>query len=102
MESWKNRIQKHIPGVYIKSLMIGSSPGEDRDNGYLGGMPPIEQVDFACESIRNDPNLADGYNGIGISQGGLFLRAVAQKCPGMKTLVSVGSPQQGIGSNVHL
>ena len=79
--------------------MIGSTPDEDFDNGIWNGMPPTEQVEFACDSIKNDPKLANGYNGIGISQGGLFLRAVAQKCPGMKTFISIGAPQQGKGQN---
>ena len=37
------------------------------------------------------------YNAIGMSQGGLFLRGVAQKCPQkMKNLITFGSPHQGI------
>merc|ERR1712212_427756 len=31
--------------------------------------------------MANDPELQDGYNAIGFSQGGQFLRAVAQRCP---------------------
>ena len=40
--------------------------------------------------------LQNGYHAMGFSQGGQFLRAVAQKCPqGMKTLVSFGGQHQG-------
>ena len=48
--------------------------------------------------ISSDPLLESGYNAVGLSQGGLLLRAVAQLCPEprMKTLVTVGSPHQGI------
>ena len=35
---------------------------------------------MACEIIANDPKLANGYHGLGFSQGGQFLRAVAQTC----------------------
>ena len=37
---------------------------------------------------------ANGYNAIGFSQGGQFLRGVAQKCPGMKNLISFGGQHQ--------
>uniref|UniRef100_A0A6Q2WWW0 Palmitoyl-protein thioesterase 1 n=1 Tax=Esox lucius TaxID=8010 RepID=A0A6Q2WWW0_ESOLU len=39
-----------------------------------------------------------GYNAMGFSQGGQFLRAVAQRCPSppMKTLISIGGQQQGV------
>ena len=37
------------------------------------------------------------FNAIGFSQGGQFLRAVAQRCPqGMKVLVTFGAQHQGI------
>lgn len=50
------------------------------------------QVAQACKQIRQDPDLVDGYHAIGFSQGGQFLRAVAQRCPDppMKILVSLG------------
>ena len=96
MGAFEKVIRKHVPGVnYIKSLMIGSSPTADTTNGFL--MPVNEQIDLACELIKNDTNLANGYNAIGFSQGGQFLRGVAQKCPGMRTLVSFGGQHQGKG-----
>ena len=37
------------------------------------------------------------YNALGFSQGGQFLRAVAQRCPqGMKNLVTFGGQHQGV------
>ena len=99
MGAFEKVIRKHVPGVnYIKSLMIGSSPTADTTNGFL--MPVNEQIDLACELIKNDTNLANGYNAIGFSQGGQFLRGVAQKCPGMRTLVSFGGQHQGKGCTV--
>ena len=40
----------------------------------------------------------EGYHGVGISQGGLLLRGLAQMCPDprMRSLVTIGSPHQGI------
>ena len=44
-------------------------------------MPVYDQIEIACEQIRNDPNLQDGYHAVGFSQGSQFLRGVAQVCP---------------------
>ena len=30
---------------------------------------------------KSDPKLANGYYGIGLSQGGLLIRGLAQRCP---------------------
>jgi len=48
--------------------------------------------------IANDPALQDGFNAIGFSQGGQFLRAVAQRCPSprMRNLITVGAQHQGV------
>ena len=55
------------------------------------------QIAIACDRIKNDPLLQNGYNALGFSQGGQFLRGVAQKCPqGMKNLITFGGQHQGI------
>ncbi len=44
---------------------------QDWESGYFGSVN--QQVDYVCEALRNDANLTQGYNAIGISQGGQFL-----------------------------
>jgi palmitoyl-protein thioesterase len=92
----KKLIQQHIPGLYVRSLEIGSNVVEDTENGFL--MNVNKQVDMVCNKLKNDPKLSQGYNALGFSQGGQFLRAVAQRCPSppMKTLVSFGGQHQGV------
>lgn len=60
-------------------------------------------VDATCRQIRNDSNLSNGYNLIGFSQGGLFARALAQRCssPQIRNLILIGGPQQGIFGFPH-
>ncbi|KAJ1343430.1 hypothetical protein BSLG_002019 [Batrachochytrium salamandrivorans] len=56
-------------------------------------------IQQACEQIQQIPELAHGFNAVGLSQGGLFLRAVAQQCdsvPQMHTLITFGSPHGGV------
>ncbi|ELU18250.1 hypothetical protein CAPTEDRAFT_166676 [Capitella teleta] len=96
MGSIKSLIEKQIPGIYVNSLMIGSNVVADTLNGFL--MNANEQVDEACEKIRSDKQLQNGYNAMGFSQGGQFLRAVAQRCPNppMRNLISFGGQHQGV------
>ncbi len=95
MGAIKRLLEKHIPGVYVHSLMIGASRNEDTLNGFF--MDVNKQVDMVCHKIASDAKLREGYNALGFSQGGQFLRAVAQRCPqGMKNLITFGGQHQGI------
>lgn len=96
MGNIKNVIEKNISGIYVNSLMIGNNVAEDTTNGFF--MNCNDQIDFAYDIIRKDPKLANGYNAIGFSQGGQFLRALAQRYPEppMLNLISVGGQHQGV------
>ncbi|GMR58459.1 hypothetical protein PMAYCL1PPCAC_28654 [Pristionchus mayeri] len=93
-------IQKHleekIPGVHVHSLRLGDSFVSDTKKSFFANMNQL--VALACNHINADPELSNGYNAIGFSQGGLFLRALAQRCakPQMNNLISIGGPQMGI------
>ncbi|XP_030745828.1 palmitoyl-protein thioesterase 1 [Sitophilus oryzae] len=96
MGAIKNKLNASLPGVYVRSLQIGDSIVKDMENGYL--LHPDKQITMACEIIKNDPQLANGYNAIGFSQGGQFLRGLVQRCPSppIKNLISVGGQHQGV------
>lgn len=58
-----------------------------------------DQIDAVCEDLWEREDFRDGYVGIGFSQGGLFVRGLAQKCRvPMKQLISIGGPQMGVVS----
>jgi len=92
----KKFIEHQIPDVHIVSVKVGSSIREDLENGFLKNAN--DQVEYVCDLIKNDTKLAGGYHALGISQGGQFLRAVAQRCPNppMVNLVTLGSQHQGV------
>ncbi|CAG9762848.1 unnamed protein product [Ceutorhynchus assimilis] len=92
----KKSLNESIPGVYVNSLRIGDTIIKDMENGYF--LHPDKQIEMACNIIKSDSNLVDGYNAIGFSQGAQFLRALVQKCPlpPMKNLISVGGQHQGV------
>ncbi|XP_058119262.1 palmitoyl-protein thioesterase 1 [Anopheles ziemanni] len=83
-------------GVYVKSIEIGNSIVEDFKSGYL--IHPNQQVEMVCANLQNDTRLMNGYNGIGFSQGGQFMRALAQRCssPRMNNLITLGGQHQGV------
>merc|ERR1712215_127553 len=89
-------LKDNIEGVYVHRIMIGSNIIVDTESGFF--RDTNRQVSEVCEMMANDPELQDGYNAIGFSQGGQFLRAVAQRCPNppMKNLGTFGAQHQGV------
>lgn len=82
--------------LYVLPLQFGSTEQEDLRRSNYANMNGL--VEEACEKVRADPKLAHGYNAMGFSQGGLFIRALVQRCPTPRVfnLVSIGGPQQGV------
>ena len=58
----------------------------------------LSKISYVCDMIQNDERLAGGYNAVGISQGGLMFRGLAQRCPNppIRNLITFGSPHQGV------
>jgi len=54
----KELFEKHIPGVYVRSLMIGGSAVADTENGFF--MDVNQQVDMVCQKIAQDDRLQNG------------------------------------------
>ncbi|XP_040830224.1 palmitoyl-protein thioesterase 1 isoform X2 [Ochotona curzoniae] len=96
MGAIKKMVEKKIPGIYVLSLEIGKTLLEDMENSFF--LNVNSQVATACQILAKDPKLQKGYNAMGFSQGGQFLRAVAQRCPSphMNNLISVGGQHQGV------
>ncbi|XP_014669955.1 PREDICTED: palmitoyl-protein thioesterase 1-like [Priapulus caudatus] len=96
MGAIKSIIEKNVPGVYVHSLEIGNGIVEDMENGFFKNTN--DQIELACKKISMDDKLQAGYHAMGFSQGGQFLRAVAQRCPNppMKNLISFGGQHQGV------
>uniref|UniRef100_A0A8B9NNG0 Palmitoyl-protein thioesterase 1 n=1 Tax=Accipiter nisus TaxID=211598 RepID=A0A8B9NNG0_9AVES len=92
----KKIVENKIPGIYVLSLKIGSNLIQDMENSFF--MNVNDQVTEVCSQLAKDPHLKGGYNAMGFSQGGQFLRAVAQRCPSppMLNLISVGGQHQGV------
>ncbi|XP_074073731.1 palmitoyl-protein thioesterase 1 [Macrotis lagotis] len=92
----KKIVEQKIPGIYVLSLEIGKTLIEDMENSFF--LNVNHQVSLVCEMLAKNPKLQQGYNAMGFSQGGQFLRAVVQRCPSppMINLISVGGQHQGV------
>jgi palmitoyl-protein thioesterase len=64
---------------------------DDIQASYFGDL--LSQIDYVCDTLKNDPNLSNGFNAVGFSQGGLFMRVLVQRCDAInvKTLITFGS-----------
>jgi palmitoyl-protein thioesterase len=94
-------LQQLLPDTLIYSLNISDSDNEliEIKNSFLGNVN--EQVDYVCEKLHEDdlyPQLKDGFNALGFSQGGQFLRAYVERCndPPVHNLITYGSQHNGI------
>ncbi|XP_059810453.1 palmitoyl-protein thioesterase 1-like [Hypanus sabinus] len=94
-------VKEAIPGIYVLPLEIGNTVEEDVKNGYF--MNVNDQVELVCNILSKDKKLQNGYNAMGFSQGGQFIRAVAQRCPSpaMINLITFGSQHQGVYGVPH-
>ncbi|KAI8973197.1 palmitoyl protein thioesterase [Mycotypha africana] len=90
-------LKEHISNdVFVHSVKVGNTINDDHKAGFFGKI--AEQVDKACEQLSNIPELSGGFNAIGFSQGGLFLRAYVERCnkPPVHRLITFGSPHAGV------
>ncbi len=77
--------------------VLGATPDADERQGFFGRVE--DQIDAVCAQLSADAKLRGRHvNAVGFSQGGLFMRGLAQRCAGVQlhTLVTLGSPHGGV------
>ena len=92
MENMKKWIETSYPGTYVKNVEIG--------DGKLSSvfMDMNDQVANFCEQLSDDPNLANGINLLGFSQGTAITRGYVSRCnfPRVHNYVSLAGVQAGV------
>ncbi|CAG9331899.1 unnamed protein product [Blepharisma stoltei] len=85
-------IRKNV-GTYTRCVEIGDGSATSWLEAFQS------QANEGCEKIRADPEFANGLNVIGLSQGGLIARSIAEEC-GMPVhvLVTMGGPHMGVAA----
>ncbi|KAI9920764.1 hypothetical protein PsorP6_000534 [Peronosclerospora sorghi] len=94
------RIQKAIAaqlGVYVASIQLGNSVKEDVENSFFITMD--NQTDMFAKIVQEDPQLAQGFNAAGFSQGNLLIRAYIERYnnPPVYNFISFHGPLAGVG-----
>lgn len=86
------------PGIFVYSVRISDEPSSDQRAGWFGNVN--EQLEQVATEISELPELSKGFDAIGFSQAGQFLRAYAQRYnnagPPIKNLMTFGSQHMGI------
>jgi len=84
------------PGIFIHSIHIHEDSQEDKKAGYYGNIN--EQLELVLEQLSNIDELRDGFDAIGFSQGGQFLRAYVERynSPPVNNLITFGSQHMGV------
>ena len=73
-------VEKDVPGIYVNSIQIGDDAKEDTLNGFF--MNVNDQITEVCANLSVDPELQNGFNAMGFSQGGQFLWVQGKKREG--------------------
>ncbi|EIW70935.1 hypothetical protein TREMEDRAFT_29260 [Tremella mesenterica DSM 1558] len=93
-------IKETYPGIYVYSVQIpqGGSEDDERKAGFYGNAE--NQAADGCIQLSSIPELQNGFDAMGFSQGGLFLRWYVQYCnvPPVRNLITFGTPHYGISA----
>ncbi|KAG5646272.1 hypothetical protein DXG03_003868 [Asterophora parasitica] len=84
------------PGIFVHSIYIAEELDQDRKAGFYGNVN--SQVESVADQLGAIPELENGFDAIGLSQGGQFLRAYVERynSPPIHNLVTFGSQHMGI------
>jgi len=85
-------------GSYSVCIPTGADQGSDTNNGFF--MTMNQNVEVFAAAIKNNTNLAGGFNAVGFSQGNSVIRGYIQKYndPTVSTWLSVHGTVVGVAS----
>jgi len=91
MENPKKWIQADFPGIYVANIEIGNG----KISSLLQYFPT--QIDEFARKVQADPQLRNGFNVIGHSQGGLIVRGYVEKYnnPPVYNMITWAAPHGG-------
>ncbi|RPD63716.1 alpha/beta-hydrolase [Lentinus tigrinus ALCF2SS1-6] len=83
-------------GIFIHSVYLKEDLEEDQKAGFFGHVN--EQLEIVAEQLSNVTELSGGFDAIGFSQGGQFLRAYVERynTPPVNNLITFGSQHMGV------
>ncbi|KAG5440288.1 hypothetical protein PCANB_001858 [Pneumocystis canis] len=95
-----SNILSKLLNTYVYSIYLDKNSLEDKNSGFFGKVD--EQIDFVSQQLAGINELMNGFNAIGFSQGGLFLRGYIERYnkPHVVNFITFGTPHNGI-SDFH-
>ena len=96
MERTKQELEAMHPGIFVYVVALQPSVWSDRRASFWGHVPTqVEQVHAQLQGV---PELQHGFDAVGFSQGGQFLRAYVERFndPPVRRLLTFGSQHMGI------
>ncbi|KAI0829895.1 alpha/beta-hydrolase [Trametes gibbosa] len=96
MLDFMSRIKDIHPGIYIHSVYLNETLKEDERASFFGNVN--EQIQTVSEQLAGLTELQGGFDAIGFSQGGQFLRAYVERynSPPVHNLITFGSQHMGV------
>ncbi|KAG7090916.1 hypothetical protein E1B28_009991 [Marasmius oreades] len=96
MLEFSNMIRQVHPGIFIHSVYIEKELDKDKQATYYGNVN--DQIELVSKQLADIPELAGGFDAIGFSQGGQFLRAYVERnnSPPIRNLITFGSQHMGV------
>ncbi|KAG1751613.1 Alpha/Beta hydrolase protein [Suillus paluster] len=96
MVRFESEVKEMHPGIFVHSIFIDEDPNTDQRAGFYGNVN--QQIAQVAQQLAEIPELSRGFDAIGFSQGGQFLRGYVERnnSPPVHNLVTFGSQHMGI------
>jgi palmitoyl-protein thioesterase len=96
MIEFADMIRGIYPGIFIHLVYLEEDLKADRKATFFGNVDA--QIDFVAEQLAEIEELQGGFDAMGFSQGGQFLRAFVERynSPPVFNLITFGSQHMGI------
>ncbi|KAG2146416.1 palmitoyl-protein thioesterase [Suillus bovinus] len=96
MDRFQNEVKEMHPGIFIHSIFINEDPNLDQRAGFYGNVN--QQIMQVAQQLADIPELSRGFDAIGFSQGGQFLRGYVERnnSPPVHNLITFGSQHMGV------
>ncbi|KAF8629203.1 hypothetical protein AX17_005788 [Amanita inopinata Kibby_2008] len=96
IQQFASLVEDMYPGIFIHSIYIDDDAEKDRRAGFYGNVN--EQIQLVANQLATIPQLQNGFDAVGFSQGGQFLRAYVERFnePPVNNLITFGSQHMGI------
>lgn len=93
-----DQLRSVFPAAHIRCIHPFPSSAPDREAFKSFFSSAVDSVHRICRQLQDDRRLRDGFNVIGLSQGGLMMRGYVEMCnrPPVRSLITLGAPHGGI------